>query len=253
MRILSGITAAILLALLSGSVHAQKEPVFNGVILKPIGERKVFGTLERRESGMFIVRTLRGEERKIAPASIRKGYFPEDITLYHSKRFHYKRGLILSHAMSFSAGFFGLDLTYSQRFLTRFELGAGTGYHLNSFSFSTTTDYHTVMVSSMPLYGQAKIICVDRKTQVYLKGRAGYANNFATWGVKAVDEGIMWEAGIGFTFISKGRLKHFVEFAQYKSNASGIARNWEPNAISDIQFDVTFYSFNVRYGIEFGR
>lgn len=227
--------------------------VENGTLLKTKGGDRYVGRLIDSSPDITRLVTPSGDTTTIRTHMIKRLLHPEEVLVFRDARYHYKRGHLLNASMSFSDGFFALDVSYNERFFNRLELGVGTGLHINQFSFATTTDWHDVSVHSMPIYGQAKYIFKQGRKQLYAKARVGYANNYNTWNVYNVKDGITMDGGVGISFATKRHYKYFVELSQYYSRASGFAKNRSPNAISDIDFDIKFYNFIFTMGMEFGK
>ena len=58
---------------------------------------------------------------------------------------------------------------------------------------------------------------------------------------------------LGLWCLQKKRLKYYFELSQYTSSVSGTLENFEPTAISGIDFNVWFNRVVFTLGIEIGR
>lgn len=236
------------------SIHSQsKYAIDNGCIVKTKYQGKIRGSLVDQSPTLWIIADYTGDTIRVLPIEIRKVYLPEEITLFARKRFHYKKGGLLNHSLGNGLGGTHWNLSFNKRFTTKFEAGLGLGGHINWFYFSTSNSRHDVSVSSFPLYMQSKYIFSVGKKLWYGKMRAGWANNFNTFDTYDTKDGFLIEAGLGVTFKSKTRMKRYFEMTQYFSRASGMYRNTDINAISDIGFKVLFVNFMITYGVEIGR
>ncbi|MBL4706276.1 MAG: hypothetical protein JKY54_17240 [Flavobacteriales bacterium] len=238
----------------SSQSYAQKnKPIEGGAVFWLNDGSKIIGKLLDDDLWNRQVEIVTGDTINIDHGLITKLYLPQDIALYKRSRFHYKRGGLLNFSMGASEGNVAFNLSYNQRISQRLEFGGGIGYHYNSFNFSTANEMYFVGVHSMPMFVQGKYIFRFGPRIFYAKARLGYANNYRSWGITQVKDGITMHGAVGLTFSSKSRLKHFIELGQYTSHASGVARNFSGNALSDIGFNVWFNNVVVTYGIEIGR
>lgn len=214
---------------------------------------KIIGVETDENEDYRKIKIVTGDTVTIKPNVIRKIYQPNDIALFNRAKFHYKQGGLIHANIGASDGFGSFDISYSKRFRGKFELGAGVGFHSNSFFFSTTSSFHWVTVQSAPIFVQGRYLINTGKYMFYAKGRLGYANNFDSWGITQVKDGFMLDASIGCMFATKRRYKYFVELGQYTSYASGMAINRDPMGLSDIGFKMWFNNVNLTFGIEIGR
>ncbi|MFT7614965.1 MAG: hypothetical protein ACI9J3_003953 [Parvicellaceae bacterium] len=235
--------------------YGQKNnpPIVNGSVFFLNNGDRIRGKLIKRDLDQKKVVTYAGDTVSIELSEIKKMYLPEDITLYRRKRFHYKQGGLVNASLGVSDGAVKFHVAYVKRFSNLYDIGAGLGINENYFSFHTSNGRHWISVQSMPIYALGKYYFWRHKKMWYAKGLIGYANNYNTWSTSKMKDGLMWEAAVGFTFKSRRIYKHYVELSQYSSYASGFARNFDANAISDIGFEIRFYRFMFTYGIEFGR
>ena len=83
--------------------------------------------------------------------------------------------------------------------------------------------------------------------------RATRDNNFKTFNVNSVNDGVMLEGGIGILYNSKSRRKFYMELSQYTVQATGTMRNNDPNGLGDIGFDLWFNRFVFTTGFFIGK
>ncbi len=240
--------------LLQTLCYAQKnQPIEGGTILKLKDGARFVGTYEGQDEMGRLVKISNGDIITIRPSLIRREYHPDQISLYKKRKFHYKTGGAFNYSIGVADEHFNMDLSYSRHFTPRLELGLGIGFHRNSFWFTTSSDFHFVDVNSFPMYAQAKFDLTQGLRRIYVKGKAGYANNIMDWGMTSIKDGITLDGAIGVSFPSKGRFKHYVELSQYTSYAQGSHRNFSSNAVSDIDFNVWFNRVVMTWGFEFGK
>lgn len=231
----------------------SKHAIDEGCIVKTQHHGKIRGSLVGQNEKGWVISNYQKDTITVLKETIRKIYFPDEITLFARKRFHYKKGRLLNHSFGIGLGAAHWNLSYNRRFTTKFEAGFGLGVHNNSFYFNTSNSQHWVFVGSCPLYVHGKYIFSSGKKLWYGKARAGWANNFNSSSSYDLKDGFLFEGGIGLTFKSKTRMKRYLEMTQYFAQASGMAADNSAFALSDIGFKVWFVSFMITYGIEIGR
>lgn len=231
----------------------SKHAIEKGCIVKTQHQGKIRGSLVGKNEKSWIITNYQKDTISVLDVNIRKMYFPEEITLFNRKRFHYKKGGLLNHSFGVGLDAAHWYLSYNRRFNKKFEAGIGFGVHNNGFHFNTSNTRHSVFVGSCPLYAQGKYIFSSGKKLWYGKARAGWANNFNSSSSYDLTDGFLFEGGIGVTFKSKTRMKRYLEITQYFAQASGMAVDDSILALSDIGFKVWFVNFMITYGIEIGR
>jgi hypothetical protein len=189
----------------------------------------------------------------VEPMLTDKVYLPTDITLFGKSKFHYNRGLQFGFNTGFSVNHRRFDMELRYMFNKKWAVGLGLGFHNNSFSFSTANSNHNGDVRSIPVYVTGNYFLSNTYFKPYLKAKIGYSNNFTTFDVNSVSDGIILEGGLGVSFTSKTQSKFYLELSQYTTNAKGTMRNNNPNGLGDIGFDLWFNRVVFTFGYTFGR
>lgn len=185
---------------------------------------------------------------------IRKLYTDDDITVFPDRKFHYKKANLFEHSYTFGAEHFSWDFRYLRSFKFPLEIGIGAGVQTNSLSFPTGSGWFWASVLSLPTYVQANYKFLGNRNKLYLKGAIGLANNVTTGQITDVQNHMFARAGIGIQFSSRNRFKHFIEFGQSYSGASGLGRAWDDNIIGEVQFtNIKFHRFTFTYGFQLGK
>jgi hypothetical protein len=237
----------------TNSINAQnkKEPILNGGFIYLTDGTILVGEIVH-PIAPYRIKILTGDTISIEAQLTEKIYLPEEITLFKRAKFHYNKGLIGSFLSGFSTDHRRFDLGLSYLF-NQFEFGIGLGFQNNSFNFSTANSTHFGDVFSIPFYGKFAYYFSNNYFRPYVFGKIGYSNNFKTFDVNSVSDGIMLEGGVGISFTSKTRNKFFLELAQYTTHATGTMRNNDPNGLGDIGFDLWFNRFVLITGFTFGK
>ncbi len=247
---------AFLLAFLFYSMsYGQKNvPLENGSIFWLNDGSKLIGKLINDIQSTKQIEIITGDTVSLRSDLVKKQYLFEDISIYNNAKFHYKKGILFNYSMGFADLHYNTDLSVNKRFNNKFELGIGLGFHYNELHFRTSSSTHWITVNSIPFFAQGKYIFNDGNKRFYLRGKIGYAyNEISAWGLRSIRNGVMLDGALGVTLASKNRFKYYLELSQYTSFASGAKANFEPNALSDIEFNTWFNRVVVTFGIEIGR
>lgn len=203
-------------------------------------------------SAPYKIKIITGDTLTVDAKWLDKIYTPEEITLFYKSKYHYKKGFQATISGGFSSNHGRFDGGFS--FLNNsYEIGLGLGIHNNSFYFSTANSHHFADVKSVPVYLKGNYYFSNNYFKPYVFGKIGYSNNFTTFNVNSVNDGIMLEGGLGVTFTSKNRSKFFIEISQYTNHAKGTMRNNDPNGLGDIGFNIWFYRFALTMGYTIGK
>jgi hypothetical protein len=221
-----------------GFIHLTDGSILIGEILKT--------------TSPYQIKILTGDTISVDAQFTSKLYLPDEIALYKKSKFHYKKGYLGSMENGFSNNHRNFDFGFSYLF-NQYEIGIGVGFHNNSFYFSTANSNHFGDVFSIPLYAKGAYFLSNNYFKPYVFGKIGYSNNFKTFDVNSVNDGVMLEGGIGISFTSKTRSKFYMELSQYTVKASGTMRNNDPNGLGDIGFDLWFNRFIFTTGFRFGK
>lgn len=185
---------------------------------------------------------------------IRKMYSDEEVYVFPDRKFHYKSANLFEHTYTFGAEHFSWDFRYMKSFRFPLEVGVGVGLQTHGLSFPTGSGYFWGNILSLPTYLQASYRFLGNRNKFYIKGAIGLANNVNTWQVSNVENHLFARAGLGLQFSSRNRFKHFIEFGQSYSGASGEAQAWDDNVIGNVTFsNIQFYRFTVTYGFQIGK
>lgn len=195
-----------------------------------------------------------GDTITMRNVKIRKMYTSQEIDIFSDRKFHYKNAGLFEHTYTFGAEHFSWDFKYLRSLSIPLEIGIGAGIQSNTLSFPTGSGYFWANVLSLPTYVQATYKFLGNRNKLYLKGAFGLANNTATWQIPEVTNHIYARGGVGVIFSSRNRFKHFFEFGQSYSGASGEAQSWDDNVIGNVTFsNVKFYRFTFTYGFQIGK
>jgi hypothetical protein len=194
-----------------------------------------------------------GDTLTIHVNHINRIHLPDEIQLFPGSKFHYKKGFQAEFSSAFGGTHAHFDYSLFYLFKKNFSLGIGMGFHNNSFFFSTANSNHFGNVFSIPYYARGNYYFSNRYFKPYVQGKIGYANNFRTFNVNSVVDGLQLECGLGISFTSKTRSKFYIEFSQYALHAKGTMTNNDPNGLGDIGFDIWFNRFIITTGFTFGK
>ena len=234
--------------------YGQKNvPLENGSIFWLNDGSKLIGKLVNDIQSTKQIEIITGDTISLRSDMVKKQYLSEDVSIYNNAKFHYKKGFLYNYSIGFANLHSNTDLSINKRFNNKFEIGFGLGFHYNELQFRTSSSRHWISVNSIPIFAQGKYIFNEGNKRFYVRGKIGYANNLDSgWGLTSLRNGVMLDGGFGITLPSKNRFKYYFELSQYTSSASGTLTNFEPNAISDIEFNTWYNRVVVTFGIEIG-
>jgi hypothetical protein len=239
----------------SQGVYAQnKNAIPDGEIYKLKGGRKVIGKTISKSSQDISVETFWGDTANILKSRVSKHFESDEIDVYKNGKYNLKKGWKLHHEVGFFADHIHSEFTFSKPIGGRVDLGVGLGHHFNSFSFASAVDWHFIEVHSIPFYAKGRFYFNKGSVRLFAEGKFGYAINIPTNSTPTANNGIVMDAGLGVYFATSYRIRHSVAIKQYALTASGEARNWSDEAISNITFsDFQFNTIVLSYSIEFGK
>lgn len=235
--------------------QSKKEAIDNGYFLKIKGAPNFVGTaidLDDSDGKISAVLPM-GDTIIMRNVKIKKMYTPKDAIIFPDRKFHYINSGLFEHSYTFGAEHFSWDFRYLRQLKFPLEIGIGAGIHTNAVYFSAGHVHFWADIVSLPTYVQASYK-IGNRYKFYLKGAVGLANNLRTQRVPEVSNYLFARAGIGVVLPSRNRFKHFIEFGQGFSGASGQAQTWSDDVIGNVQFsNVQFYRFTFTYGIQIGK
>ena len=200
-----------------------------------------------------------GDTINIPSLYIKKQLDSKEVFLYKKGKCHFKSGWFTDISLGSNLGgnniTFNSDISYNKRINQSLDVGGGIGAHTNSLSLGDGSGWLWINVTSIPMYVQGKYYLNNRKHRLYATARAGYVNNTNTWQVNSIKNGALFQGGVGFTFASKNRVKHYLQISQYALSASGTSRQWDfiSGNTFDAEFNVWFTRIMFTYGINIGN
>lgn len=243
----------LLITLLLGNLGFSQ--IENGAIFEIIGGSTIKGELIDADS-VFKVRLPNETIVDIKKNGILKSWLPEEINLYPNGKFNYKKGILFNFDIGFSESHTSMNLLLTNSLENGFEYGLGLGYHYNFLDIPASNTWTWIDVNSLPIFLTGKYhLPIKTSFKPYVKASAGYSNNITSWTTTQVNDGVMFQGGIGVSFSTQKSTKWYMELTQYSLHAKGQATsfdvNFNPN--TPINFDVWFNKIVFNVGFFFGK
>lgn len=244
----------LFIAIWGGVLNCQ---VKNGAVFNIAGGSKIQGELLSSDS-VYKVRLLDQSVYSINKSSVTSAYLPEDITLFANGKYNLNRGVALYLSTGINGNGAAFDIYGGYRLGNGFEAGMGFGFHENSFTIPVVNNnFNWYWVNSTPLYLSGKYFFLrDKLINPYAKIQFGINNNRADWGITKINNGLMFETGVGVAFSGRRRTRMFCELLQYNTHAKGIANNevwdWNTGTVisnTDINFNIWINTIMFRFGL----
>ncbi|MCB9195676.1 MAG: hypothetical protein H6600_01950 [Flavobacteriales bacterium] len=251
-----GIGLVPMLFYAQSTVQNPNKPVDGAAIYKVKGISNFVGfpVSNNNNNGKIQALNLSGDTISFDYVKLRKLYEPEEVEVYSNRKFHYHNTFVVESAMNFGANYFCWNNTIIKQLDFPLEIGFGFGLQHTAFQFTTSTDWVSINIFSMPSYLQAKYSLFGNKAKFYAKGAIGLANNVNTQRVFNLSNGFYAKGGLGISFASRNRFKQFIEFNEVFTTASGTADVRAENVIGNVEFKhMQFTRFTVTYGIQIGK
>ena len=232
--------------------YSSKRPIENGSMFKLKDGSKISGEYIGFNNDLHLVKIITGDTLNISEDFVSRHYLPERIDYFGKQRFTYKSGYLFNAQVGVSEEHANMDFEWSKFVRPRFTLGLGIGFHLNNTFVWIPNNSFDIRVKSLPIFASSRYYLTQNKRRIYATGRAGYVFNRDVETVNNMKNGFMLEGGLGIEFSTKYQTKHYLQFTQYTSTASGSVSSFGMAQVTQATFDIWFNSFNVTYGITVG-
>lgn len=231
----------------------QRNPrIPNGSIFELTDGTKLIGQILANEKLTKKMVIITGDTISIPPHLVRRALTPDFIDLYNKRRFHYRQGILFDYSIGGGSDGYHQDFSVGKRLNSKIDYGFGIGHHYNYYGFRIEGGWESIDASSVPVFAHCRYQLTQSAYRVYLRAKAGYAINLNTWSTTNVGDGVYLNGSLGIMLPSKRFFKPYMEVGQYALSASGLARSFGSNTLSDIEYKLWFKSFHITWGVEFG-